>query len=216
MNWPGSSRPWVGSPGPVEGQVLGLACSGDQQRLHAHRRQAALRRELIQHPRVMIGRHHGLLIAGRINTHDRVPQRHHPEPGQPRVCRLRSPLGKPVRSLTDVSSMRWDTKLRQPHQEDVFTSGTDALRGVTSGWGHDNQTHQPCAVRSCHGPPRSSVLGLWGSAHAALGSLAVSRTTAEAQVALQRHFRHSDPCSSHIRSGCLRVAGLLFGVPITL
>jgi len=41
-----------------------------------------------QHPRVMIGHHHGLLIAGQVTPDDRVRRRHQrPEPGQ-RALRL--------------------------------------------------------------------------------------------------------------------------------
>jgi hypothetical protein len=44
---------------------------------------------------------------------------------------LRSPRDKPLRSLMDVLLDALGYQARQPHQEDVSTSSTDALRGVT-------------------------------------------------------------------------------------
>jgi hypothetical protein len=43
-----------------------------------------------------------------------------------RAFRLRSPRDKPLRSLTDVLLDALGYQARQPHQEDVFTSSTDA------------------------------------------------------------------------------------------
>src|SRR5437762_7167075 len=43
-----------------------------------------------------------------------------------RALRLRSPRDKPLRSLMDVLLDALGYQARQPHQEDVFTSSTDA------------------------------------------------------------------------------------------
>jgi hypothetical protein len=81
----------------------------------------------------MIGHHRSLLIAGQINANDRFPGGSSTLSRESRALRLRSPLDKPIRSVTDVLLDALGYQARQPHQEDVFTSNTDALRGVTRG-----------------------------------------------------------------------------------
>jgi hypothetical protein len=86
-----------------------------------------------QHPRVMIGHHRSLLIAGQVNADDRVsPWLQHPDRAS-RALRLRSPQGQASTVSHDVLLDALGCQARQPHQEDVFTSSTDALQGVTSG-----------------------------------------------------------------------------------
>jgi hypothetical protein len=92
----------------------------------------------------MIGHHRGLLIGGQVNPDDRVPGGTSTLSRASRALRLRSPLDKPVRSITDVLLDALGYQARQPHQEDVFTSSTDALRGVTSG--------SPVCSSQCDGP----------------------------------------------------------------
>src|SRR5215831_1161009 len=82
----------------------------------------------------MVSDHHGLLAVGQIDPDDRVLRRQQlPHPRQPQVAVAISPgqagtvtHGRPPRCV--------GYQARQPHQEDVSTSSTDALRGVTSGW----------------------------------------------------------------------------------
>src|SRR5215472_10218151 len=80
----------------------------------------------------MVSDHHGLLAVGQIDPDDRVLRRQQlPHPRQPQVAVAISPgqagtvtHGRPPRCV--------GYQARQPHQEDVSTSSTDALRGVTS------------------------------------------------------------------------------------
>jgi hypothetical protein len=74
----------------------------------------------------MIRHDRSLLVVGQVDPCDAFPAGSNCLSRASRALRLRSPRDKPLRSLMDVLLDALEYQARQPHQEDVSTSSTDA------------------------------------------------------------------------------------------